>query len=257
MVHTRWNLPNTAHENALKKFVASVLKPGNNPFLRDFVPFQRSIAYRGIVNGLTQALAKIISPGIPDFYQGSELWDLRLVDPDNRQAVNFAERATVLATLKHSEPSVDLASDLAKHWEDGRIKLYAIWKALNFRRARAELFSKGDFVELKAAGPYAEHTFAILRHHKREWVLFVAPRWLSRVREGRTADREIHWGETTIQLPNAAPQIWESIFTGERITTAEDQAAALRVDLILNQFPIALLRSGKASTANPSITLKA
>ena len=251
MVHTRWTLPNTAHENALKKFVASVLKPGNNPFLRDFVPFQRSIAYRGMVNGLTQALAKIISPGIPDFYQGSELWDLRLVDPDNRQAVNFAERATVLATLKqHSEPNADLASDLAKHWEDGRIKLYAIWKALNFRRERAEVFSKGDFVELKATGPYAEHIFAILRHHKREWALFVAPRWLSRAREGRTADRELRWGETTIRLPNAAPQVWESVFTGERITTAEDHAAALPVDQMLNQFPVALLK------ANASTTLK-
>lgn len=228
-----------------------MLKPGNNPFLRDFVPFQRSIAYRGMVNGLTQALAKIISPGIPDFYQGSELWDLRLVDPDNRQAVNFAERATVLVTLKqHAEPSVDLASDLAKHWEDGRIKLYAIWKALNFRRERAELFSKGDFVELKATGAYAEHIFAILRHHKREWALFVAPRWLSRAREGRTADRELRWGETTIRLPNAAPQLWESVFTGERIGTAEDHAAALPVDQMLNQFPVALLK------ANASTTLK-
>src|SRR4029077_1405230 len=192
MVHTRWTLPNSTHESALKKFVASVLKPGNTAFLRDFVPFQRSIAYRGMVNGLTQALVKIISPGIPDFYQGSELWDLRLVDPDNRHPVNFAKRTSMLAALKrHSEPSADLASDLATHWEDGRVKLYAIWKALNFRRARAELFSKGDFVELKATGPYAEHIFAILRHHKREWALFVAPRWLSRAREGRTPDREI------------------------------------------------------------------
>jgi (1->4)-alpha-D-glucan 1-alpha-D-glucosylmutase len=251
MVHTRWTLPNAAHENALKKFVASVLKPGNNAFLRDFVPFQRSIAYSGMVNGLTQALVKIISPGIPDFYQGSELWDLRLVDPDNRQPVNFAERTSMLAALQQqSEPSAALASELTKHWEDGRIKLYTIWRALNFRRTRAELFSKGDFVELKATGPYAEHVFTILRHHKREWAVFVAPRWLSRAREGRTAVDDIRWGETTIQLPNAAPQIWESIFTGERIATAEDNAAALRVDQMLNQFPVALLK------ANPSLTLK-
>ena len=249
MVHTRWTLPNTAHENALKKFVASVLKPGNNAFLRDFVPFQRSIAYRGMVNGLTQAMVKIISPGIPDFYQGSELWDLRLVDPDNRQPVNFAERASMLEALKqHSEPSATLTSELAKHWEDGRVKLYAIWKALNFRRVRTELFSNGDFVELKASGPYAEHIFAILRHHKREWALFVAPRWLSRAREARTADREISWDQTAIQLPNAAPQTWESIFTGEIITAAEDHATALPVDQVLNQFPVALLRENRPLT---------
>jgi (1->4)-alpha-D-glucan 1-alpha-D-glucosylmutase len=256
MVHTRWTLPNTAHENALKKFVTSVLNPGNHTFLRDFVPFQRNIAYRGIVNGLAQTLVKIISPGIPDFYQGSELWDLRLVDPDNRQPVNFAERTSMLAALKHSQPSAALASDLAKHWQDGRVKLFVIWKALTFRRARAELFSKGDFVELKAAGPYAEHIFAVLRHYKREWVLFVAPRWLSRVREGQAADRDIRWSETAVQLPNAAPRIWESIFTGVRITTPEDHGAALRVDQMLNQFPVALLTSGNISMANPSLRLK-
>ena len=256
MVHTRWTLPNSAHENALKKFVASVLKPGlGNAFLRDFVPFQRSIAHQGMVNGLTQALVKIISPGIPDFYQGSELWDLRLVDPDNRQPVNFSERTSMLAALKQrSESSTALAGELAKHWEDGRVKLYVIWKALHFRRVRSDLFSKGDFVELKATGPYGEHVFAILRHYKREWALFIAPRWLSRAREGRVADRDIRWGETVIQLPNAAPHIWESIFTGERMIT--NHAVALRVDHMLNQFPVALLSSGRASRTGPRIKSK-
>src|SRR5258707_6459895 len=146
MVYTRWTLPNTAHENALKTFVASVLEPGgSNLFLRDFAAFQRSIGHRGMVNGLAQTLIKIISPGIPDFYQGSELWDLRLVDPDNRQPVDFAKRVSMLAALKQSEASASQASELAGHWEDGRTKLYAIWKALNFRRERPELFSKGDF----------------------------------------------------------------------------------------------------------------
>src|SRR5258707_1299401 len=95
MVHTRWTLPNAAHENALKRFVAAILKPDkNNAFLQDFVAFQQSIAYSGMVNGLSQAVLKIISPGIPDFYQGSELWDLCLVDPDNRQSVEFAKSAS-------------------------------------------------------------------------------------------------------------------------------------------------------------------
>jgi maltooligosyltrehalose synthase len=104
MVYTRWTLPNTAHENALKTFVASVLEPGgSNPFLRDFAAFQRSIGQRGMVNGLAQTLIKIISPGIPDFYQGSELWDLRLVDPDNRQPVDFAKRVSMLAQAIRSK----------------------------------------------------------------------------------------------------------------------------------------------------------
>ncbi len=251
MVHTRWTLPNTAHENALKKFVASVLKPGSgNPFLSDFAAFQRSIGQRGMVNGLTQTLVKIISPGIPDFYQGSELWDLRLVDPDNRQPVDFAKRVSMLAALKEAEASPSLASDLAGHWDDSRIKLYAIWKALNFRRQRPELFSKGDFVKLKTTGPYAEHILAILRRHKREWLLLVAPRWLSRAQEGRSSDAEFRWREATIQLPNSAPSLWDNIFTTEKITIADERAKSLRADQLLNHFPVALLSGGKPSRAN-------
>jgi len=247
MVYTRWTLPNTAHENALKKFVASVLKPGSgNAFLRDFAAFQRSIGQRGMVNGLAQTLIKIISPGIPDFYQGSELWDLRLVDPDNRQPVDFAKRVSMLAALKQSEASASLASDLAGHWEDGRIKLYAIWKALNFRRAQPELFSKGDFVELKTNGPYAEHILAILRRLKREWVLLVVPRWLSRAQEGRADDAEFRWRDAAIQLPDSAPSLWESIFTGEKITFADQRPKSIRVDQLLAVFPVALLSGGKS-----------
>jgi (1->4)-alpha-D-glucan 1-alpha-D-glucosylmutase len=247
MVYTRWTLPNTAHENALTKFVASVLKPGSgNAFLRDFAAFQSSIGHRGMVNGLAQTLIKIISPGIPDFYQGSELWDLRLVDPDNRQPVDFAKRVSMLAALKQSEASASLASELAGHWEDGRIKLCGIWKALNFRRAQPELFSKGDFVELKTNGPNAEHILAILRRHKREWVLLVVPRWLSRVQEGRADDAEFHWRDVTIQLPGSAPLYWENIFTGDKVTFADQRPKSIRVDQLLGVFPVAFLSGGKS-----------
>jgi (1->4)-alpha-D-glucan 1-alpha-D-glucosylmutase len=246
MVHTRWTLPNTAHEDALKKFVASILKAGSgDAFLRDFTPFQRTIAHSGMINGLTQALVKIISPGIPDFYQGSELWDLRLVDPDNRQPVDFAKRVSMLAAFQRPSESIgSYASDLAGHSEDGGIKLYTIWKALTLRRERPELFSKGAFVELKATGPSAEHVLAILRHIKREWVLLVAPRWLSR------AGDEIRWRETAVPLPDSAPSSWENIFTGAKTTTGDERAKSLRVDQLLKHFPLALLSSGKPPAAN-------
>jgi (1->4)-alpha-D-glucan 1-alpha-D-glucosylmutase len=203
-----------------------------------------------MVNGLTQTLVKIISPGIPDFYQGSELWDLRLVDPDNRQPVDFAKRVSMLAALKQSEASASLADDLAGHWDDGCIKLYAIWKALNFRRERPELFSKGDFVELKTLGPYAEHILTILRHHKREWVLLVAPRWLARAQEGRKVDAEVGWREAAIQLPDSAPSLWDNILTSEKVTIVDQRAKSLRVDQLLNHFPVALLSGGKVAPSN-------
>jgi (1->4)-alpha-D-glucan 1-alpha-D-glucosylmutase len=188
---------------------------------------------------------KIISPGIPDFYQGSELWDLRLVDPDNRQPVDFAKRVSMLEALQRPSESIGShASDLAGHWEDGGIKLYTIWKALTLRRERPELFSKGAFVELKATGPSAEHVLAILRHFKREWVLLVAPRWPSR------GGDEIRWRETAVPLPDSAPSSWESIFTGSKITTGDERPKSFRVDQLLKHFPLALLSSGKPPAAN-------
>jgi len=245
MVHTRWTLPNTAHENALKRFVASILKPArSNAFLHDFVEFQQSIAHRGMVNGLSQSLIKIISPGIPDFYQGSELWDLRLVDPDNRQPVDFAKRTSMLTRLQqHAKPDATFASELAQHWEDGRIKLYAIWKALNFRREQPELFAAGDFLDLKVVGPYPEHVVTILRHHKREWALLLVPRWLARVGEtGSDRKPDILWQESRILLPDAAPRVWKNIFTGEKLSSAGGEQKSLAVSEMLLHFPVALLR---------------
>ena len=248
MVHTRWTLPNSAHESALKKFVAAILKRGKaNTFLPDFLPFQQSIAYSGMVNGLSQTLLKIISPGIPDFYQGSELWDLRLVDPDNRQPVDFAKRTSMLEALRE-QPSgnASFASELAQHWQDGRIKLYAIWKALTFRRERPELFSKGDFLELKAPGPHSEHILAILRHYKREWALLVAPRFVARARETyANGDPGALWKEVKILLPDA-PQSWENIFTGEKVSLSSGQQKSIGVSESLLHFPVALLSPMKS-----------
>ncbi|MCU1242879.1 MAG: malto-oligosyltrehalose synthase [Candidatus Acidoferrum typicum] len=252
MVHTRWTLPNTPHENALKKFVASILQPATtNPFLRDFVTFQKSIAYSGMVNGLSQTLLKIISPGIPDFYQGSELWDLRLVDPDNRQPIDFAKRGTMLAVLKgQTESSALFSEQLTGHWQDGQIKLYTIWKALNFRREAPDLFSKGDFLQLDVTGPHAQHILAILRRHKREWALFVAPRWLTRAKGTKMVYApDSFWSETKIRLPDAAPKSWENIFTGENFATVGNQGSLALGEMLLH-FPVALLSSRKRSKAD-------
>jgi (1->4)-alpha-D-glucan 1-alpha-D-glucosylmutase len=251
MVHTRWTLPNTPHENALKKFVASILKPAPaNPFLRDFVAFQKGISYGGMLNGLSQALLKIVSPGIPDFYQGSELWDLRLVDPDNRQPVDFDTRAKMLAALK-AQPvsSTSFAAQLTEHWQDGQIKLYAIWKALNFRREAPDLFSNGDFLELETTGPRAEHILAILRRHKREWALLVAPRWLTRMKATKMGyDPDSFWSDMKIRLPDAAPKSWDNIFTGENFVTVGGQHS-LPIGEVFLHFPVALLSSRKPSKA--------
>jgi (1->4)-alpha-D-glucan 1-alpha-D-glucosylmutase len=252
MVHTRWTLPNTAHENALKKFLAAILQPGaKNAFLDDFRAFQQRLAYSGMVNGLSQSVLKIVSPGIPDFYQGSELWDLRLVDPDNRQPVDFVKRSSMLTNLKHkSAQTAAVTEELTRQWQDGGIKLYAVWKALNFRREQPELFADGDFAQVEAAGPNAEHILAILRRHKRDWALFLAPRWLARAQEMQMGGKANNlWNETAIPLPDTAPRHWTNIFTEENFSVT-GEPGSLMVSNIFRRFPIALLRSGNSAAAH-------
>ena len=148
MVHTRWTRPNQPHEDALVKFVARILSAQDNrDFLDDFRQFQKKIAYFGMVNGLSQTLLKIASPGVPDFYQGSELWDLRLVDPDNRGPIDFDKRIgrPSKASRKLTPSILAMAlQNLVENWHDGRIKLYLIWKAIRFRRDHDDLFRDGE-----------------------------------------------------------------------------------------------------------------
>jgi (1->4)-alpha-D-glucan 1-alpha-D-glucosylmutase len=256
MVHTRWTQPNMRHERALQGFVSSIIKSGSkNDFLHDFGGFQECIGYYGMINGLSQTLLKIASAGIPDFYQGSELWDLRLVDPDNRQRVDFDKRAALLASLpladlpQPDESTLISLSDLTHNWKDGRIKLYLICKALHFRAQNAMLFSEGEFLPLECRGKHHEHVLAFARPHKKDWVLIVVPRWLARARYPVNLDgSDGFWGNTTVGIQEAAPVSWRNILTGETFEThGPARKQSLHVGSLLRNFPVALL-SGTTSS---------
>ena len=169
------------------------------------------IASYGMVNGLSQTLLKIFSPGFPDFYQGSELWDLWLVDPDNRQPVDFERRKQLLAAIKASAegPSADFLNDLMRNWKDARIKLYLIAEALNFRRKHIELFHDGDLTQLPTTGRRKDNAVALARRKGRQWAIAIVPRWLARANyhPDSTAGARF-WYKTGIQLPTGAPPRW-------------------------------------------------
>lgn len=245
MVHTRWTRPNLRHEQALERFIASILKPGaGNPFLRDFQRFQQQIAYFGMINGLSQTLLKIAAPGVPDFYQGSDLWDLRLVDPDNRQPVDFIRRYAMLAGLRETdEITSDLLYDLTDKWGDGRIKLHLISRALHFRRQNATLFSEGALVPVESIGARREHVAAFARRHNKEWIVVVVPRWLARGRYPlHSKGREAFWGNAEIRLPHKAPASWNNVLTGQSVETKGDgDTRCISVGNLLSDFPVALL----------------
>ena len=247
MIHTRWTRPNEIHESALARFVELILSPDKSgDFLNCFCAFQKKVAYYGMLNGLGQVLLKVTCPGVPDFYQGSELWDFRLVDPDNRGPVDFAERSRLLKDVvqRAQTDRCSAAREFAEHWTDGRIKLHVIHKSLSYRLKYAELFAKGDFVPVEVRGVRSEHVIAYARSLNEMRVLAVVPRWLaaSRGDGGQTNSRQF-WQDTALILPSSSPGAWRNLFTDERIASQPaDGKQTLPLEL-LSEFPVAMLIS--------------
>src|SRR3984957_6672729 len=241
MVHTRWTRPNQPHEDALMQFVAKILSQDNREFLEDFRQFQKKIAYFGMVNSLSQMLLKIVSPGVPDFYQGSELWDLRLVDPDNRGPIDFNKRAAALDSIAHLD-FLHAMQTLVENWHDGCIKLYVIWKAIRFRRDHADVFRDGEFIPLQTTGLYSRNVTAFLRRKENSWALAAVPRWLSHV--PTTGKHQFNWGNTSLMLPTDAPAQWNSVLTPTQLATNEEAGEhCVMLGSLFQEFPVALFYS--------------
>lgn len=244
-VHTSWLGRYEAYENALLSFVEACLDISSpNQFLDDFLPFQGRMAYYGALNSLAQVLLKITSPGVPDFYQGTELWDLSLVDPDNRRPVDFSKRTELLGELKRFEVEdpVRLVRALLDRWTDGRIKMYLISTALNFRRAHARLFQVGDYLPLLASGQTAEHVAAFARRSGGDWALVVVPRLFAGLcAPGRPPLGRRVWKDGVVDLPPGAPGRWVNVFTGESLRAfGEPGSRALYLCDVFRGFPVAL-----------------
>ncbi len=245
-VHTSWVNPNELYDQAVKNFVWDVLAPDvENGFLSDFIQFHSRIACAGMVNALSQTLLKITSPGVPDVYQGTELWDLSLVDPDNRRPVDFKKRRDLLHELKRreAEDPIALVKDLLTHWQDGRVKLYLIYKALNFRRTQSRLFQEGDYIPLYASGKLGEHVCAFARKKGEAWALAAVPRLMTKlVSPEKLPLGEEAWGESDLALPQRAPNRWLNIFTGERIQISSfGRRKLLNLASVFRNFPVAML----------------
>ncbi len=168
-VATSWINPNPGYDAAVAEFIAAALDDrAKNRFLAEFCRFHSQVVRWGLYSALSQLLLKLTSPGVPDVYQGQELWDFRLVDPDNRRPVDFARCRAMLAELaRESEGGADAALALARRLAadpgDPKIKLLLTWKTLQFRRRRADLFALGEYLPLEAHGARAKHVCAFAR----------------------------------------------------------------------------------------------
>jgi len=239
-VHTGWLKPDAAYENACLQFVDRILEPSErNRFLAEFMPFQRRIARYGIYNSLSQTLIKIASPGVPDFYQGTELWDLQFVDPDNRRPVDFGLREKLLGELQDEidRDLPGLPGRLLAAKAHGRIKLFLTYRALHARRERAELFQEGDYLPLDVRGVHARNVVAFARTTDASWALAVAPRFLTKVVPDDREPLGDVWSDTRILLPDDAPPSWTDAISGRTISGSD----GLPVADVLRNFPVAFL----------------
>jgi (1->4)-alpha-D-glucan 1-alpha-D-glucosylmutase len=250
-VHTSWINPNEEYDAAVRQFVGRLLPDSSDdPFLADVLALQRRVAFFGYFSSLAQVLLKLTCPGVPDLYQGTELWDLTLVDPDNRQPVDFRTRRRMLAELRDCARAADhilaeLTDDLLANLPDGRIKLYVTCQTLRFRRAHEEVFAHGDYVPLESAGHQRDHVCAFTRSAGSQTVLVVVPRLIVRLAGG--AERcpvgpEV-WGNTRLLLPpRLAGRRYVNLFTGEVLTA---DAADILLATVLERFPVGLLWSAE------------
>ncbi len=247
-VNTSWINPNEAYDDAVQEFVSAVLD--DCLLSEDFQAFCHKVAQHGMYNALAQTLLKLTAPGVPDIYQGNELWDFSLVDPDNRRPVDYGHRRQLLHTLQAriGAAGPDLRAfvrELLDTWRDGRIKLYVTHQILNYRREHPKVFFAGEYVPLEGIGAGQKHLCAFARRHAQHAVLVAAPRFLTSLvsHPGPMPLGSPVWGDSWLVLPVTADHLrYRNLFTGEFVTPVHREGQAmLALDEVFATFPIALL----------------
>ncbi len=235
---TGWLEVNVPYEEALLEFAQAILDPARSPrFVSDVERFVKRIAPVGAAFSLAQLAVKLTAPGVPDIYQGQEVWDFSLTDPDNRRPVEYGGLASSLASL--TNPSALMLSGLLSHWRDGRLKQFVTSRLLLLRRDRPALFHHGSYAPLRASP--STDVFAFARRHKEDWCCTLVPR--------RIFERPLRGGlplgkslvkDSRVRLPSGAPVLWQNVLTGEVVKLGPGQLA---VERFLRRFPVAVLVS--------------
>lgn len=237
--HSTWIKPNAEYESAAQLFAETILKnPADDKFLTSFMQFKNKIAFYGMFNSLSQVLLKAASPGLPDFYQGTDLWSFSLVDPDNRRPVDYGKRNKFLDEIVNikSEETGGFIEKMFDNLESGQIKLFLTYKCLQARKQHPDLFQHGNYIPLHAGGALSENIAAFARAHENKTAVVVAPRFYSAlIKPGnRNIDPEI-FKDTYLELPEGFNYM--NVITSEAVNAKRE----VPLSLILAKFPGALL----------------
>jgi (1->4)-alpha-D-glucan 1-alpha-D-glucosylmutase len=248
-LHTSWMNPSEAYEAAVREFISELLGNNGKAFQQDLTTFAKQIADSGYVNSLAQVLLKITLPGVPDFYQGTEMWDFNLVDPDNRRPVDFEPRRRRIEQLtQRAENDPDnFVQSLLQRWPSADVKFWATFRTLNFRGNRPDLFTFGEYVPLVATGAAANHVIAFARRHEEQWAIIATPRQFHRVQRGlkrrnNHGTPQADWGDSRLILPPDIPTTWRCQISNQMVEAVDaDGESALNLEDLFRTIPIALL----------------
>lgn len=235
-VHTAWLRPDEEYEQAFMNFVDRVLEKKESNFWQQFSSFQKQIAEYGIYNSLAQVLIKNTAPGVPDLYQGAELWELSLVDPDNRRPVDYQKRIQFLQEIqeKIEQDIKQLIIELIANKQDGKIKLFLTHQLLKARKEYHKIFLNGDYQPVQVTGKYQNHIIAFTRNHKDKTIIAIAPLFLTTIiKPGELPLGEKVWQDTSLKLPKKS---WHNLIDNQKIAGKN-----LAIGEILENFPVGLL----------------
>jgi len=244
-INLSWINPHQEYSEALRRFVARILSPGTeskpNNFLRLMHEFIPRLAWFGVINSLAETLLKLTSPGVPDVYQGQELFNFTLVDPDNRRPVDFSLAEKYLREFEHRQPSPELCRELLEHWTDGRLKLWITHRGLCVRSEAGELFRHGDYASVKVEGERREHVVAFVRRHRQAAALIAVPRLSFTMLNGESRlPKSEDWGATRLRAPQEfSGREFHNVLTGERVAVQPNGELLCRE--VFASFPVALL----------------
>jgi (1->4)-alpha-D-glucan 1-alpha-D-glucosylmutase len=248
-VNTSWINPNTLYEDACMIFIDLILSNiSDNHFLKECTEFKEKIAWYGMFNSLSQVLLKITSPGVPDFYQGTELWNFSLVDPDNRRPVDYGRRVQMLDHIQRREKEIPLSAltdSLTIDMESGIVKLYLVYKALKYRTEKRELFERGEYLPLEVMGEKAANICAFARRIGNERTIVAVPRFFTSLLaqpKDLPLGKEV-WGDSRLIVAIADHGArYKNIFTDEIVTAEKyNDANALRLSEMFSHFPVAMI----------------
>ncbi len=240
-LETSWTAPDQAYEDGVTQFVRRILDPiSGRAFIADLLPFEVLIARIGALNGLAQTLLKLTVPGVPDSYQGTELWDLSLVDPDNRRPVDFDLRHRWLAD---PQPMAELLRD----WRSGRIKQHLIARTLALRKRQPALFRDGDYLPLTSAGAHAERIVAFARRIDQALAIVIVPRLIAPLLgdDDLPLPPPATWVDTAVELPEGWSGPLRDELTGRQ--HAMPPSGRLAIAEVLAELPVALLSATSAA----------